>query len=325
MKLPFVTALAAAFVVGVAAAALSLSAAAADRDTVRPTAPRPSQLRVVSAVELDGSPSSMVAAAGSLWVTLGMAGIARIDPATNTVVARIEPGGAVSGLAAGFGAVWAIDAFHDRLLRIDPDTNRVTRETRVGGLPSGIAIGHGSVWVGNQLESTVTRIDPDNGRTLTTFAFQDGAIWPGAITTTADAVWVITRDGNAVSRINPSTSTVDRLIPLRGARSLTVANGSVWAGVANSTSLFRVGPRGLSRVTTPYRSNAYGPELAGGDALWLAVPAGVARVSPAGVRMPLRPRPLHLSSIVTAAGDVWVADQDGDRVLRLTDVGVTPR
>ena len=158
-----------------------------------------------------------------------------------------------------------------------------------------------------------------------TFAFQDGAIWPGAITATADAVWVVTRDGNAVSRINPSTSTVDRLIPLRGARSLTVANGSVWAGVANSTSLFRVGPRGLSRVTTPYRSNAYGPELAGGDALWLAVPAGVARVSPAGVRMPLQPRPLHLSSIVTAAGDVWVADQDGDRILRLTDVGVVPR
>ena len=121
MKLPFVTALAAAFVVGVAAAALSLSAAAADRDTARPTAPRQSQLRVVSAVEMDGSPSSMVAAAGSLWVTLGMAGIARIDPATNTVVARIEPGGAVSGLAAGFGAIWAIDAFHDRLLRIDPD------------------------------------------------------------------------------------------------------------------------------------------------------------------------------------------------------------
>ena len=325
MKLPFVTALAAAFVVGVTAAALSLSAAAADRETARPTAPPQSRLRVVSAVEMDGSPSSMVAAAGSVWVTLGMAGIARIDPATNTVVARIEPGGAVIELAAGFGAIWAIDAFHSRLLRIDPETNRVTRENGVGKLPSGIAIGHGSVWVGNQLESTVTRIDPDNGRTLTTFAFQDGAIWPGAITATTDAVWVVTRGGNAVSRINPNTSTVDRLIPLRGARSLTVANGSVWAGVANSTSLFRVGPRGLSRVTTPYRSNAYGPELAGGDALWLAVPAGVARVSPAGVRMPLRPRPLHLSSIVTAAGDVWVADQDGDRILRLTDTGVTPR
>jgi DNA-binding beta-propeller fold protein YncE len=251
-----------------------------------------------------------------------MAGIARIDPATNTVVARIEPGGAVIELAAGFGAIWAIDAFHGRLLRIDPDTNRVTRQHDVGKLPSGIAIGHGSVWVGNQLESTVTRIDPDNGRTLSTFAFQDGAIWPGAITATTDAVWVVTRDGNAVSRINPTTSTVDRLIPLRGARSLTVANGSVWAGVANSASLFRIGPRGLSRVTIPYRANAYGPELAGGDALWLAVPAGVARVSPAGARIPLQPQPLHLSSIVTAAGDTWVADQDGNRVLRLTEVGV---
>ena len=89
----------------------------------------------------------------------------------------------------------------------------------------------------------MTRIDPDNGRTLTTFAFQDGAIWPGAITATADAVWVVTRDGNAVSRINPSTSTVDRLIALRGARSLTVANGSVWVGVANSPALPGRAPR----------------------------------------------------------------------------------
>ena len=64
------------------------------------------------------------------------------------------------GLAAGFGAVWAIDVFGDRLLRIDPETNTVTNEIPVGGLPNGVAVGHGSVWVRNQLDSTVSGSTP---------------------------------------------------------------------------------------------------------------------------------------------------------------------
>ena len=79
----------------------------------------------------------MVAAAVRSGSSLGLAGIARIDPATNRVVARIEPGGAVVALAAGFGAVWAIDIFGDRLLRIDPATNRVVARPRSVGFPPG--------------------------------------------------------------------------------------------------------------------------------------------------------------------------------------------
>lgn len=281
-----------------------------------------SDLRIVSGIEVGGAPSSMVAAAGSLWVSLGVDGIARIDPATNQVVARIRPGGI--GLAAGFGSIWAIDVFSDVLLRIDPATNRVADRIRVGGLPTGIAVGHGSVWVANQLDSTVWRISPDTGRILARIQLDRGGIWPGAIVATDDAVWAVAANGNVVDRIRPRTSTVDLRVPVRGARALTVALGSVWVGLADSSSLVRISGSRAVRVPLPgHRADGYGPQLAGGNALWLAVPGSVARVRPADQRTPkLRlPADHHLSAIAVA-GDVWVADQTAERVLRLAEIDV---
>ena len=317
MKLASGTGLGSALAAGVAVAALAVSAAAG----AGPARGKPagaSGLRVVATVELRGAPSGMVMAAGSLWVSLGVDGIARIDPATNEIVARIQPGGV--SLAAGFGSIWAVDIFADLLLRIDPETNQITHRIPVGGLPTGIAIGHGSVWVANQLDSTVTRVSPETGRTVATIQLDRGGIWPDAIVATSGAVWAVAGDGNVVDRIRPETSTVDRRIPLKGARALTVALGSVWVGIANSASLVRIREGEAVRIAVPgFRANALGPQLAGGDALWLAVPGRVARVRPAngdklGIRFPAG----HYLSAIVAGGDIWVADQTAERIVRLT-------
>ncbi len=259
-------------------------------------------------------------AAGSLWVSLGVDGIARIDPATNEIVARVQPGGIA--LASGFGSIWAIDVFFDELLRIDPETNRITDRIRVGGLPTGIAIGHGSVWVANQLDSTVSRVSPATGRTIATIEVGKGAIWPGAIVSSPDGVWLVAEDGMVVNRIRPETSTVDLRISIRYGRTIAAALGSIWVGVANSASLIRIDHEKAVRVAVPgRRANGYGPRLAGGNALWLAVPGSVARVRPVdGRKLSLRlPAGHHLSAIVDA-GDVWVADQTAERIVRLADV-----
>ena len=276
------------------------------------------RLQVVATIDLRGAPSGMVMAAGSLWVSLGVDGIARIDPTTNQIIARIRPGGV--SLAAGFGSIWAVDIFADVLLRIDPATNRITDRIPVGGMPTGIAIGHGSVWVANQLDSTVSRVSPETGRTVATIQLDRGGIWPDAIVTTPDAVWAVAGDGNVVDRIRPETSTVDLRIPLRGARALTVALGSVWVGIANSSALLRITDGRAVRIAVPgHRANGLGPQLAaGGDELWLAVPGRVARVRPADGHKPSRRFPAgHYLSAITVAGDVWVADQTTERILRL--------
>ena len=315
MRFPFAIALAAALLAGGTATALPVSAVAAGGDSARAPAPA-SRLQVVSAIELDGSPSSMVAAAGSVWVTLGLAGIARIDPATSTVVARIEPGGAVIELAAGLGAIWAIDVFSDRLLRIDPATNAVVGTTQVGGLPAGVAVGFGSVWVTNHVDRSVTRVDPETGRVVSTTRLDWAEIWPGAITAGPGGIWVVTGSGNEVTRINPRTAKVDFTLPVGGARSLTTVGDVIWVGLAHESRLMRIDQSGvkLVRVHGP-RANGYGPELAGDDVLWHAVPGSVGRLVPPA-RLRLSPQN-HVSAIATAAGDVWVAEQDAERVLRI--------
>ena len=247
----------------IAAAALAGSAAATGGAPVPGQPASASGLRVAAAIELGGAPSSMVMAAGTLWVSLGVEGIARIDPATNKVVARIRPGGIA--LAAGFGSIWAIDVFFDELLRIDPDTNRITDRIPVGGLPTGIAIGHGSVWVANQLDATVSRVSPTTGRTIATIHLDRGAIWPGAILSTAAGIWVVAQDGMVVNRIRPQTESVDLRIAIPYARTLAAALGSVWVGIADSTSLVRITHGKTARVALPgRRADGYGPRLAGG-------------------------------------------------------------
>ena len=100
----------------------------------------------------------------------------------------------------------------------------------------------------------------------------------------------------------------------------------MWVGVADSASLVRIANGKAVRVAVPgRRANAYGPQLAGGTALWLAVPGSVARVGSLGRREPsLRLPAQHYLSAIAVAGDVWVADQTAEHILRLeTSGGVT--
>ena len=144
-----------------------------------PTAASHESVAQVVAIDVGDIPTDVVATPTAVWVATGLGGIVRIDPRVNAPVARIRPGGAVTKLAHGLGAIWALDLFGDRLLRIDPRSNRVIRAIRVDGLPSGLVIGHGLVWVASQLESTVAGIDPRTGVVVKRARFARGELWPG--------------------------------------------------------------------------------------------------------------------------------------------------
>ncbi len=167
--------------VAVAIALLTVSIAAAAAAPRHDEVARTPAGRVatIARIEVGGTPLSIVATRRAVWVATGLGGVVRLDPATNAVLARVRPDGAVIDLARGFGAVWAIDLFGDRLLRIDPRANRVTASIAVPAMPSAVATGHGLVWVSSQLDSTLVGVDPSTGRVVKRVEFAYGELWPG--------------------------------------------------------------------------------------------------------------------------------------------------
>ena len=256
-----------------------------------------------------GVPTDVVAAPDAIWVAVGLDGIVRIDPSTNNVVARIHPGGSVTRVARGLGAVWALDLFGERLLRIDPRTNRVVRSIRVGPLPSAVAVGHRLVWVASQLASTVAGIDPRSGQVEKLARFAAGELWPGALAVGPAGVWVVTAAGNEVSVFDPETMTFRHRLAVPGARTLAAAGQEAWVGVAGG-ALLRVRNGFAVPVALSMRGDGYGPSLAAGRRIWVAVRGDVAVLDPSSGTVLVQARlPRDTTAGPIAAGrDLWVVD-----------------
>jgi DNA-binding beta-propeller fold protein YncE len=300
----------------IAAAILFGAAAAGARNGERTRG----RLHVVAAIEVGGVPSSIVATAGAIWVSTGLHGIVRIRPETNTIVARVRPGGAIIGLAAGFGDLWAIDVVGNRLLRIDPRANRLLAALPFGVMPTALAVGHGRVWVVSQLESTVVGIDPQTSRVRASRRFAYGELWPNGIAATPDGIWVVTGHGNDVTRLEPATAAVAQRVPVAGARTIAVAGGALWIGRVGDEPLVRLDGDGTltSTLSSGYRAGGRGPALAGGTSVWLAAGNRLTAVDPATGAVTLDGRlPLRDVAAVAVAGDVWVAERATGTVLRI--------
>jgi len=302
---------------GAAAAATLLGAvAAAPSRTPVPDG----GLTVAAAIEVGGTPSGLAAAADDVWVATGRGGVVRIDPATDRVVHRIRPGGAVTAVAAGFGDLWAIDAVGDRLLRIDPRTNRILASLPVGRLPTGLAVGHGRVWVVSQLDSTVVGIDPRTSRVAASRRFPYSELWPGGLALARDGVWVITGRGAEVTRLDERTAAVERRIPVEGARTLAATDSSVWVGRAGDRPLVRIDDGDVLPVGFSGRRarDGRGLELAANESVWVAGRGRLASYTANGEPGPSARLATsgRVSGVAVLGTDVWVADEAG-RVLRV--------
>ena len=92
-----------------------------------------------------------MAGAESIWIVTDANGtLARIDPATNSVVAEIYVPSGSYGIAFGDGAIWVTSTSRDNVTRVDPQTNLIVETISVGKAPRFIAAGLGAVWTLNQ-------------------------------------------------------------------------------------------------------------------------------------------------------------------------------
>ena len=171
----------------------------------------------------------------AVWAVDPDGSISRIEPATGSLVARVEHATAMA-IAVGDAGVWFVTWSRGApaIASVDPHTNRVGQMIPVDTSSLvGIAVGAGSIWATDPFDGVIWRIDPGPKpveRTIplsfgvTQVAFHGGAVWAANIA------------NGTLSRIDPRTDKVTTTRELAGTpQGLAVGDGTIWASVAGGT------------------------------------------------------------------------------------------
>lgn len=211
-----------------AAVGLCLCLTAASPAAASPAAAGLAQVRVLGQAPVVAAPLTQVAGFGAVWVLsetewIGNPSdyteITKIDQSTNRVVGRLNLGYTtvnpnyypIGFIAAGAGAVWAIDYNANQLTKIDPATDRVLARVSTGISPTGVAVAAGSVWVSHQHTSAVWRYDPRSLRVTARIPAGNTTQYDstlGPLSVGHGAVWVSELFQGRVQRIDPRTDRV---------------------------------------------------------------------------------------------------------------------
>ena len=141
---------------------------------------------------------------GTFWTGSHDDGIvARVDPVTHEVVATIDMGFSVHGLAVDEESAWVLDEHGFAIVRIDPHTNQLQERIPIDFVGANLAAGAGSVWVAPAARDNgqftgndgIARISADDKQILETIHvggvpeseyyavyFVDGSIWVLVVT-----------------------------------------------------------------------------------------------------------------------------------------------
>jgi YVTN family beta-propeller protein len=235
-----------------------------------------------------------------------------LDPAAGQLVGQVALGATPSALAAGAGAVWAVDTDDQSVARIDLAARRVVQTVDVGGGPTSVAVGGGSVWVANSTSGTVTRIDAGTGRVRQTIPV--GAS-PVAVAFDEGALWVADTASAALLRVDPGTTLVTARVAVGDAPSAIVAgNGSLWVSNSGDGTVTEVDPAHATALQPVHVGRDPRGLALDGNSLWVAnnLDGTVSRVDTAtGAVVSVIRAGRGPVGVAVAAGRVWVADQDG--------------
>jgi virginiamycin B lyase len=191
-------------------------------------------------------PSLVAVGAGAGWVATGRGAVARIDLASNRVVAVIKlPPESPAGIAVAGRTVW-VAAGGDGVARIEAATNRLLGTIRLDLYAERVAVGGGAIWVGGpttdpivEIAGAVARIDAATGRVrdIVSTGLPIGlAAAAGAVLITEPAAV-----GGALECIQPGETPAGMgLQPALG--ELAVGGGAVWVADRRGSLVYRLDP-----------------------------------------------------------------------------------
>jgi virginiamycin B lyase len=169
--------------------------------------------------------------------------VQRIDPATNTVVAKVRLSGeACSGLAFGFGSLWVpVCGKKPLLARVDALTNQITAVLPIApaGREGGITASSDSVWIVTDKEgTTLSRINPATNTVRQKISIPAGSYNP---LSSGNMVWITGFARNILTAVDASSGKVLAELPVGSKpRFLTSGGGSVWTLNQGDGSVTRI-------------------------------------------------------------------------------------
>jgi len=167
--------------------------------------------------------------------------LARVDPATNKVVAEIYVAPGSFAVAFGDNAVWVTSAEKNTLTRVNAQTHVIEATIPVGPKPRFLTVGEGGVWTLNQGDGSISRVDPKTNKVMATIeAGVPGG--GGEISAGEGSVWVTTFE-YPITRIDPSTNKVAQQFFGEGGDAIRVALGYVWLTNIRAGNVWRLDPK----------------------------------------------------------------------------------
>jgi streptogramin lyase len=260
-------------------------------------------------------PTSIAAGYGSVWIGMGNGDVIRLDSRSGQVQARLRgvPTSFVHGVAAAYGAVWAL---RGSLTRIDPRSNRAKVVRGVGSATAfALRAGARSLWIADDGSNKILRIDPARERVAARVRVP-GRAW-GVAAGPKDVVVlsvpgpgpVTGPDGTRIlHRLDPAT---DRLsAPLDRADcdvGLSVGADAVWSFDSCTGVLARRDLQTLRPVIEVKTGVLSQTPLLGFGSVWLASRGGVLRIDPATLIVLAR-IPARSLTLAVGGGFVWALD-----------------
>jgi glutamine cyclotransferase len=191
-------------------------------------------------------PSLVAVGAGAGWVVSGRGAVARIDAASNRVVAVIKLGRqGAGGVAVAGRIVWVAEGGQG-VARIDAATNRLLGMVRLDVQADRVAADGGTVWVGGrstdpgfETAGAVARIDAATGRVRE--IVPSGL--PTGLAAGVGAVWITEREaaGGSLECIAPE-ATPSGMTGLPALGELAVGGGAIWAADRRRPVVYRLDP-----------------------------------------------------------------------------------
>ena len=211
-------------------------------------------------------------ASGNLWVAnTNQRQVARVALDTDAIPVDVDA--SPVALAASPDGVWVAGRTEGGglLARIDALTNQVEDTVRLPHPPTGLAVSRDgrTAWVASAADEALRRVDTRAGKVEPV----ELPLPPDQVASGADAVWVTSRQGDAVMRVDPAGDMVGEPIPVgNGPTGIGFGEDRVWVANGEDGTVSRIDPE-TSEVGTlhlGFRPAAVAVER---GAVWVALAA----------------------------------------------------